>query len=73
VSTDRIIGLIFFEDIINSGRYAEQILCPFFEWLPGKEIPACILPTKFSTDLATRSSIDTLRKVSRDRIISGGV
>jgi hypothetical protein len=34
---DRITGLIFFHDIINSQRYMKQMLHPLFEWLIDEE------------------------------------
>lgn len=37
VSTDRINGLIFFEDTVNTERQIEQIHHPFFEWLTSHE------------------------------------
>lgn len=68
VSTDRITGLILFEDTINSQSYMEHIHSPLFVWLTNEEYQYALFQQDCATAYATKASTDALRKVFGGRI-----
>ena len=73
VSAKRIIGPIFFEDTINSERYRTQILAPFFQLLSDNERQYGYFQQDSATAHTAADSLDAIREVFDDRIISRGL
>jgi inhibitor of nuclear factor kappa-B kinase subunit alpha len=70
---DKIVGPIFFEGTINSQRYILSIHRPFFELLNEHNRRFAFFQQDSATPHTARDSIEELRQVFRDRIISRGL
>jgi inhibitor of nuclear factor kappa-B kinase subunit alpha len=67
------VGPIFFEDTINSQRYILSILRPFFELRNEHDRRFAFFQQDSATPHTARDSVEELRQVFGDRIVSRGL
>ena len=72
ISALRIIGPIFFYETLNSERYVNNILRPFFNMLRGPEKEYCYFQQDGATAHTSRNSMQEIENVFGDRVISRG-
>jgi hypothetical protein len=73
ITASRIVGPIFFENIINSERYVTDILRPFFESIKDEEKTYDCFIQDGATAHTADYSINVLNEVFEDRLISRGL
>lgn len=73
VSGRRIIGPIFFYDTVNSERYVNNILQPFFDMLTEEEREYGYFQQDGATAHTSHLSMETIENVFSDRVISTGL
>jgi hypothetical protein len=72
-SPRRIIGPIFFHETVNSDRYVNNILNPFFNQLTAEERQYGYFQQDNAIAHAANASMVAIREVFEDRIISRGL
>lgn len=73
VSAYRIIGPIFFDSTINSQRYRDGILTPFFEQLTDIKCQSGIFQQDSATAHTADDSLNFIQEIFEDRVISKGL
>jgi hypothetical protein len=73
VSAHRVIGPIFYDYTVTAVRYAKNTLRPFFAELTQEERLYGVFQQDSSTAQTTHVSLETLREVFDDRVISRGL
>jgi hypothetical protein len=73
ISAYRIIGPIFYDDTVNAARYVNNILSPFFAKLTEEKRLYSVLQLDSATANMAYASLEALRKVFGDHIISHGL
>ena len=72
ISRTRLIGPIFFDDTVNSQRYINNILNPFFNQLTDYEKENGTFQQDNATAHTARASLAAIQNVFEDRVISRG-
>jgi hypothetical protein len=73
MSTHRVIGPIFYDYTFNAVRYVNNILRPFFAKISDEERLYCVFQQDSATAHMAHVSLEALREVFNDRVISRGL
>lgn len=73
ISGERIIGPIFFQETINSERYMENILRPFFDQLTERERAFATFQQDSATAHTAKITLQKIQEVFQDRVITNNI